>query len=464
VAVIPTPPDELELRRRSREMRDVQSQIARLQARSVQLVAEMDELAVTDTMSTSGWLAWTAGLTTGEARRQMSLARRLPELPKLSEAFAHGTISEGVVAALVTVATPANEAALLATAEAATGPQLGKLVADYRRVKPTVSSRDGDETFFQSWFDHHGMYDGRLRAHPDQSAQLDAAIRSVLEADRDDTTGRDGIEPMSRLDALVALAEDHLAGRSSTSHVLPQRFQAIVRVDESVLHPDDRDDGDDDDRVVGDACLAGATSLDPATARRMVCDAGIAALVTRHGEPLTATAPQRFATPAQVVALHARDKTCQYPGCGRRARLIAHHVTPHPVGPTHLDNLASRESIPFRQDRLRGEVVVGQHVGIARDRTAKCSDMDDSVLDVDHLCHGTGGTRADDDEPPRRHQRRVGSSVEERPWQARIVDGVQVDREVESVCLGHWDHLPITRRVPGHDTGSRQREAGAAPA
>jgi hypothetical protein len=336
VVVIPTPPEELELRRLSQEMREVQSQIARLQARSVQLVAQMDELAVTDTMATSGWLAWMAGLTTGEARRQMTLARRLPELPKLSAAFEAGTISEGVATALVSVATPANEAALLATAEAATGPQLSKLVADYKRVAPKVSLRDPDETFCTSNFDDHGMYDARIRARADQGAVFEAAIQSMLEADKEDTAGANGVDgaSMSRLDALVALAQDHLAGRSSAPHVLPQRFQAIVRVDEAVLHPDhDHADG------VGDACLAGATSLDPVTARRMVCDAGIAVLVERHGVAVTATAPQRFATAAQVVALHARDKTCRFPGCGRSIRLIAHHVTPHPVGPTRLDNL-----------------------------------------------------------------------------------------------------------------------------
>ncbi len=340
MVVIPAPPEEVELARLARELRDVQSQIAQLQARSVQLVSTIDALGVTDTMSSSAWLAWTAGLTTGEARRQITLARRLGDLPALSAAFASGTISEGVAAALVQVATPANEAVLLETAEAATGPQLTKLVAEYKTVQPKVSLRDPDDVFFESFFDDHGMYDGRLRARPEQGAQLDAAIRSVLEADQEATAGHhdgagEGGERMSRLDALIALAQDHLAGRSSAPNVLPQRFQAIVRVDETVLHPDH----DHDDEGVGEACLAGACSLDPSTARRLVCDAGIAALVERDGVAVATTSPARFATPAQLVALHDRDKTCRYPGCGRRVRLIAHHVTPHPVGPTRLDNL-----------------------------------------------------------------------------------------------------------------------------
>jgi hypothetical protein len=339
VVVIADPPNEVRLRELTEQVRSVQSQIARLQAESVRLVAELDALPAPDTMTTSAWLAWAAGLTTGEARRQVSLARRLPELPALSDAMASGAISEGVAATLVKVATPANEAVLLDTAKAATGPQLARLVAEYRPIQPAaaVMGRDPAGTFYLAHVDDHGMYDAHLRARADQGTQIDAALRSILEADRADrgeADRADGEARMTRLDALVALAQDHLAGRASAPHVLPQRFQAIVRVDEAVLHPD-RDDPDHP----GDACLAGVTSLDPATARRLTCDAGIAALVERHGEAIAATAPQRFATPAQVVALHARDKTCQYPGCGRRFRLIAHHVTPHPVGPTRVDEL-----------------------------------------------------------------------------------------------------------------------------
>ncbi|MEZ5145301.1 MAG: hypothetical protein R2726_22735 [Acidimicrobiales bacterium] len=67
------------------------------------------------------------------------------------------------------MATPANEAVLLETAEAATGPQLAKLVAEYKAVQPKATLRT-PTTFFESFFDDHGMYDGRLRARPDQGA------------------------------------------------------------------------------------------------------------------------------------------------------------------------------------------------------------------------------------------------------------------------------------------------------
>jgi len=80
-----------------------------------------------------------------------------------------------------------------------------------------------------------------------------------------------------------------------------------------------------------------------------------------------------------------------------------------------IANLTGREIVPSGRLRLRGEVVVGQHVGVTGDRTAQRSDMDNAVLDVDDLCHGTGCTGANDYEPSRRDHRRVSGSTEERP-------------------------------------------------
>jgi len=338
VTFIGPTPDEVELRELSVQLRAVQSQIAQLQARSVALVARVDELrevGVIDTLSTSAWLAWAGGLTTGEARRQVVLARRLPELPKLAAVFGAGEISEGVAATLAKVATPANEEVLLEAAEAATGPQLSRLVAEYKPLQPKApaAGRDPSEEYLDGFFDEFGMYEGRFRTRADNGAVFEAAVDAYLDADREDTRNGDGGDPMTRVDALVAMATDHLAGLSSAPNVVPQRFQVIVRVDEAALHPDL------DDLARAEACIASTCSLDPHVARELACDAGIAALVERDGVPVQVTSPTRFATPAQVVALFARDRCCQYPGCGRTKRLIAHHVTPHPVGPTHLDNL-----------------------------------------------------------------------------------------------------------------------------
>ena len=331
-------PEEVELRELSVQLRAVQSQIAQLQARSVQLVARVDALSaqgLTDTLSTSAWLAWAGGLTTGEARRQVVLARRLPELPKLAAVFGAGEISEGVAATLVKVATPANEAMLLEAAEAATGPQLSRLVAEYKPLQPKApaAGRDPSEEFLDGVFDEFGMYEARLRTRADNGAVFEAAVESKLDADREDSRAGDGGEPMTRVDALIAMATDHLTGLAPAPNVIPQRFQVIVPVDEAALHPAL------DDLATAEACIASTCSLDPNVARELACDAGIAALVERDGVPIQVTSPTRFATPAQVVALFARDRCCQYPGCGRTKRLIAHHATPHPVGPTHIDNL-----------------------------------------------------------------------------------------------------------------------------
>jgi hypothetical protein len=72
----------------------------------------------------------------------------------------------------------------------------------------------------------------------------------------------------------------------------------------------------------------------------LACEAWIAAVLVREGKPVTATAPTRFVSKLQRLALQARDRHCQFPGCGHTLRLKAHHIV-HAAhgGPTHVDNL-----------------------------------------------------------------------------------------------------------------------------
>jgi hypothetical protein len=330
------------VRRLTEKLRDVESQVAQLQADSVRLVGEIDALEATDTMSTSAWIGWQAGLSTGEARRKVALARRLPAVPVLADAFTAGAISEGTAAVLASVATPANQQALVDAAEVATGAQLQRLVADYRPLqpKPPPVGVAPDGEFYSGGFDDHGMYGARFRMRPEWGHAVEAAMRSIRDTDESPTPAavaadhgaESDVARLTSVEALARLAQDHLAGLTTAPTVLPQRFWGIVRVDESILHPEADDDP-------GEACLHAATSLDPHVARRMLCDAAIAGLVTEKGRAVSATAPQRFVQPWQVTALVERDRGCRWPGCRRTTHLVAHHVERHPTGPTRLDNL-----------------------------------------------------------------------------------------------------------------------------
>jgi hypothetical protein len=79
---------------------------------------------------------------------------------------------------------------------------------------------------------------------------------------------------------------------------------------------------------LGHATLDSGQPLDPATARRLACDAGIVPIVLgSRSEPLD-VGRMAYTIPAGLRrALHQRDRGCTFPGCRRRPkRCQAHHV------------------------------------------------------------------------------------------------------------------------------------------
>ncbi len=88
------------------------------------------------------------------------------------------------------------------------------------------------------------------------------------------------------------------------------------------------------------ARLADGTPLPAQEIRRLACDAEVLPAIFRGAsQPLDLGRSRRIASPAQRVALIARDRKCV--GCGASAAWCqAHHIFPwQPGGPTDLDNL-----------------------------------------------------------------------------------------------------------------------------
>ena len=88
--------------------------------------------------------------------------------------------------------------------------------------------------------------------------------------------------------------------------------------------------------------LIDGTLIPPDTARRLACTAGILPVVLDgNSRPLDLGTSQRYASPAQRLALMVRDRGCVFPGCNRPHWMCdAHHLLEHPAGPTDLENLA----------------------------------------------------------------------------------------------------------------------------
>ena len=85
--------------------------------------------------SCAHWLNWQCGIGMNAAREKVRVAKQLPELPKISAAFAKGEISYSKVRAMTRIATNENEDFLLMIARHGTASHMEELVSKYRRVK-----------------------------------------------------------------------------------------------------------------------------------------------------------------------------------------------------------------------------------------------------------------------------------------------------------------------------------------
>jgi len=81
----------------------------------------------------------------------------------------------------------------------------------------------------------------------------------------------------------------------------------------------------------GHALLDSGQPLDPATARRLACDAGIVpAVLGTRSEPIELGRATYAVTWALRRLLIIRDRGCAHPDCTCRPnRCHAHHISPH---------------------------------------------------------------------------------------------------------------------------------------
>jgi hypothetical protein len=257
-----------------------------------------------------------------------------------------GSLSYCKVRALTRVATPDNEATLLAVAEAGTVHQVEKLVRTYRRFA-RADERDAHNElhanrYLQSYVDNDGTVVIKARLAPEQGAQFLYALRaacSVLhDAERDSRESYPVPDhpmdpPAARnADALALMAEGFLSGGSGATGVGAERALVTIHVDEPVLRDETHD---------GRCEISDHTSIPPESARRVLCDASLLRVAEdANGTPMDVGRKTRAVPTPLLRALQLRDKQCQYPGCTNARFVDAHHIV-HWVdgGPTSLANL-----------------------------------------------------------------------------------------------------------------------------
>jgi len=348
---------------KKRSIESLEDEIATLSAtiqaatyRLLCLVGELDRQGGwADPMDNNGfrscahWLSWRVGLDLGAARQYVRVARALPTLPQISDAFGRGELSYSKVRALTRIATPENEETLLGWAQTGTASHVEKLVRTFRRANRLQENEHAmeqhDSRRLVTYFDDDGTLVVRGRLTPEQGA----LFMKALEVSRDELYARkDGSaepspanEPTAEsdggqllADALARMAERALSADAATAPAAAaDRFQVVVHVDAEVLTDPEAD---------GRCELEDGPTVSAETARRLACDAAICQMQHSPDGELVPGRKTRVISTALRRALRVRDGTqCAFPGCGCRGR-DAHHVVHWAVGgPTVLENIAS---------------------------------------------------------------------------------------------------------------------------
>jgi len=323
----------------------------------LRLVAEFDERGGwhgVNIRSCAEWLAWQCGLSPGAAREHVRVARALRSLRSIDDAFAAGRLSYSKVRALTRIAEPDCEAALLEFALSATASQTERFCRQWRRWDDEASDRrrPEDGLLFEYTTDDEGFFTLRVRGPVERGAPMMAAIDSLAERDARRERARNkkatarqeqiraaggvvGPDLAERCaeDAAVGLARERRTARRITALTAlaearagmdrrpgdPPRREVVVHVDAEVLA---------DDTAAGRAYYEGGSAVTGAQARRLLCEAGVVAMLEKGREPLAVGRRRRLATKAQRRALLRRDGGCARPGCpeDRLERLHAHHL------------------------------------------------------------------------------------------------------------------------------------------
>jgi hypothetical protein len=303
--------------------------------------------------SCAHWLHWRTGIDLGAAREKVRVAHALVALPLVSATMQRGAISYAKVRALTRVATPANEAQLLAFAQAGTAAHVERLARAWRRVDDATATAEAEarhlHRHLSTWTDDDGMVVIRGRLTP----ELGAIVQRALEAAVDRLRREGQMAPNAgglaeevtpaqrRADALGMLAEAALSANLDRG-TAGDRYQVMLHIDPaSGVASGERSGVPAGERLSGTLEVDhGAVDVSAETSRRISCDASLVPM--RHavdGAVLDIGRKTRTVPPSIRRALLARDRTCRFPGCTSR-RCDAHHVE-HWLdgGPTSLNNL-----------------------------------------------------------------------------------------------------------------------------
>ncbi|HXX89762.1 MAG TPA: hypothetical protein VEI83_06030 [Acidimicrobiales bacterium] len=315
----------------------------------------------------ASWLAETMGTGVGSALSTLATARRLQELPVLSDALRRGELSQAqaeVIAGSASTAPQAEEVLV----ELAGRRNLQGLRTEARRLEATAGLDEEERydrvrrsRYLRHWREADGGFRFSCRTTEDSGFRILEAVNAGVDAVWEEALAqhRDH-DPMEayRMDALERLVArgDRCTWHHRTPEDVPSRRPSTVhlRVDAAALRRGELRSGE-----ICEVPGVGPVSL--ATARSILADSVVEALVTDGVDVAAVAHVGRSIPKAVAVALAERDPVCVVPRCEQATDLEIDHyqVAWADGGRSELWNLARLCRHHHRLKTYRGFTLSG---------------------------------------------------------------------------------------------------------
>ena len=298
--------------------------------------------------SCAHWLSWRTGISLGPAREKMRVARCLPSLSLIPEAFARGELSYSKVRALTRIANPENEEKLLDFARHGTTAHVERMVRHWRRLDRGDACEvvRAERRGLSVWLTDDGSYEVRGRLNPEVGAlllkALEVAEDRLYRAERRAETEHLTTPVQRRADALGLWLEERVQPQVQLV-VHSFKGEERQRQEEHQKRKDHQKqkDREHDQEVSTVLVTEEGSSVSAETSSRLACDAEVVPIARADdGSVLDVGRRRRTVGWRLRKALEARDGGCRFPGCDSRGRTHAHHITPWAEGgETAMNNL-----------------------------------------------------------------------------------------------------------------------------
>ncbi len=323
------------------ELAGLSAHLSAATARWLEVVWEMH--VENDSSDLRAFMAWRCGITGREAREFLRVAEALQGLPLIRASFGRGELTFTKVRALTRVATAVSEEGLLDLAGALSASQLERALRVFRRVAVEDARHAQELEYVDYYLDDDGTLFLRARLAAEDGVlvirALEAARERVVSRRHEErAAGAAGDPPEEKhVDAPAQteigtdpteMVPDHAQGwepavMESAGHPRPARVEALLDLAEASLALE-CESGRERARVVvhidaaalttdsGGRCeLEDGPLISLETARRLGCDADVAAQLERDGLPVSVGRSRRTVPPALRRLLEARDdSTC----------------------------------------------------------------------------------------------------------------------------------------------------------